>query len=322
MCARALTLDHLVIAVRDLPLAERNYTRLLGREPSWRGSHPTYGTSNVLYRLDNTYIELLSPAEGAGGGRDPRPVTHDPGPASGWAIALRNHLDRAGEGLYAIALGTDDIDAAVARARERGLTVADPAAGDGVDQTTGARRAWRNARIDPKTTRGVVAFFIQHSSPPDALPFAPPAAGRGLVTGVDHTVVVSPALDAALALWRDALGLDLRRTVDWSPERRLHFLRLGDTILELAGRPETTAEGGGEAATRDPSPATPRAGWGGDALWGVSYRVDDLAAHVARLRAAGIEVSDARTGRADRTLVADLKPGFSHDVRTLFLQKT
>ena len=303
-----MDLDHIVIAVRDLAAAERNYTRLYAREPSWRGRHPTYGTANVLYRLDNTYMELLALGEGD----------------SPWSQALRGHLERRGEGVYAIAIGTGDIDATVANARARGLDVADAAAGDGVDEISGATRAWRNARIDPKTTRGVIAFFIQHDSPPDALPLALPTADRGVVTGVDHTVVISSQIDASLALWRDAVGLDLRRTVEWSPERRLHFLRLGDSILELAGAPVAppATRRGGEALTPDPRPSTPEAGRGGDQLWGVSYRVDDVAATVERLRASGIEVSDPRTGRADGTIVADLKPGFSHDVRTLFLQKT
>ena len=35
------------------------YGRLLGRRPSWRGEHPGYGTANTLFRLDNTYLELL-----------------------------------------------------------------------------------------------------------------------------------------------------------------------------------------------------------------------------------------------------------------------
>jgi catechol 2,3-dioxygenase-like lactoylglutathione lyase family enzyme len=306
-------LDHLVIAVRDLRAAEENYTRLLGRSPSWRGKHPTYGTANVLYRLDNSYIELLALGDSPGAeARDPRPATHDAGPAAGWSQALRNHLERHGEGLYAIALRTGDIDATVAAARATGLDVQDPAAGDGVDETTGARREWRNARIGPSSTRGVRAFFIQHLSPPDALPPSEPVArGPGVVAAVDHTVIVSSDLAATLALWTEKVGLELRRTVDFSPERRLHFLRLGHSILELAGG----------AATRDPRPATPAAARGGDLLWGVSYRVDSVAAQVERLRAAAVDVSDARAGRADATVVADLKPGFSHDVRTLFIEK-
>ncbi len=295
------TLDHLVIAVRDLEAAAANYQRLLGRAPSWRGRHPAYGTANVLFRLDDTYLELLAPD--AAGGDSP------------WRRALIERLDTAGGGLYAIALGTGDIDATVAAARARGLDVGEPLAGDGVDLATGARRAWRNARIAPASTRGVPAFFIQHDSPPDALPPAPPGTADGaFVTGVDHTVVASSHLDTCLALWRDAFGLDLRLSLDRPQEpalsaakgRRLCFLRFGGadgSVLELAG----------EAAPERPGPR--------DTLWGVAYRVGDVACAVDRLRAAGVEVSDPRAGNAPATLVADLKPGFSHDVRTLLIQK-
>jgi catechol 2,3-dioxygenase-like lactoylglutathione lyase family enzyme len=292
----ALTLDHLVIAVRDLDLAAESYTRILGLEPSWRGRHPAYGTANVLYRLDNTYVELLAPAAAGD---------------SPWRAALLEQLVARGEGLYAIALGTSDIDATAGAARGRGLDVLEPQDGDGIDAATGARRAWRNARIRPDSTRGVVAFFIEHCSPGDALPRARAVAPGACATGVDHTVIASSDLAAALALWRDGFGLDLRLSVDRPGGVQLHFLRLGDTILELAGR----------AATRDPRPSSPGGVGQGDQLWGVSYRVDDVAATVERLRAAGVTVSDVRTGNAPGTLVADLKPGFSHDVRTLFIQK-
>jgi catechol 2,3-dioxygenase-like lactoylglutathione lyase family enzyme len=285
-----LTLDHVVIAVRDLDVASDSYRRLLGRTPSWRGRHPTYGTANVLFRLDNTYVELLAPADGDGDD-------------SAWLQGLREHLDSAGEGLYAIALGTEDIDGAVASARSQGLEVFDPADGDGVDLESGARREWRNARIPPAATRGVRTFFIQHRSARDALPAAPRSAEDGtFVTGVDHTVVVSSHLAACLRLWHETFGIDLRRTLGPPGGRQLHFLRLGDSILELAGKAE---------------PERPRER---DLLWGVAYRVGDVARTVARLRSDGVNVSDAREGNAPGTLVADLKPGFSHDVRTLLIQ--
>ena len=305
-----LTLDHLVIAVRDLDRATESYRALLGLAPSWRGRHPAYGTANVLFRLPDTYIELLAPDD-----RLPSPSGRGVGGEGPWLRALLSQLDRSGEGLYAIALGTDDIDRTVADARAHGLgaspersrRAADPAAGDGVDLQTGARRRWRNARIDAAGTRNVRLFFIQHLSPPDALPMAPPdAADAACPHAVDHTVVASSDLAAALALWRDTLGLDLRATVDFPPPngpRRLCFLRLGDSILELAGERE------------------PRSPGERDLLWGVSYRAADVAACVERLRAEGLIVSDVRTGNAPGTLVADLRPGFSHDVRTLFIQK-
>ena len=59
------TIDHIIIAVSDLAEASAEYSALLGRQPSWRGSHPDYGTANTLFKLDNTYIELLA-ADGDG----------------------------------------------------------------------------------------------------------------------------------------------------------------------------------------------------------------------------------------------------------------
>jgi catechol 2,3-dioxygenase-like lactoylglutathione lyase family enzyme len=290
MITPPLTLDHLVIAVRDLDNATNAYEKLLGLAPSWHGNHPAYGTANVLFRLPDTYLELLAPSE-------------DASVSSPWLQALRQRLDSAGEGLYAVALGTSDIDASVASARDRGLTVSDPAPGDGVDARTGVRRAWRNARVAPESTRHVLAFFIQHDSPPDALPPAQPADAQSCVTGIDHLVVASSDMADTARLWHEMLGLDLRLTVDRPEGRRLQFLRLGGSILELAG----------EAAPAQPGDR--------DLLWGVAYRVPDVARTVERLRAANVDVSDARTGNAPGTSVADLKPGFSHDVRTLFIQK-
>jgi catechol 2,3-dioxygenase-like lactoylglutathione lyase family enzyme len=290
MTPPALTLDHLVIAVRDLDSATNAYANLLGLAPSWHGNHPSYGTANVLFRLPDTYIELLAPSE-------------DSSAASPWLQALRQRLDSVGEGLYAVALGTPDIDGSVASARDRGLTVSDPAAGDGVDAQSGVRRQWRNARIAPDSTRQVLAFFIQHDSPPDTLPLARPADPTSSVTGVDHLVVASSDLADTARLWHETLGLDLRLTVDRPEGRRLQFLRLGTSILELAGE------------------AAPAQAGGRDLLWGVAYRVEDVAHTVERLRSADVAVSDARTGNAPGTTVADLKPGFSNDVRTLFIQK-
>jgi catechol 2,3-dioxygenase-like lactoylglutathione lyase family enzyme len=98
------TLDHLVIAVRDLDAATATYASLLGRAPSWHGEHPGAGTANTLFRLDRTYAELLSPI-GRGALGD----------------ALRAQLDRHGEGPYALAFGTDEAAACAAAWRARAV---------------------------------------------------------------------------------------------------------------------------------------------------------------------------------------------------------
>jgi methylmalonyl-CoA/ethylmalonyl-CoA epimerase len=292
-------LDHAVIAVRDLESATASYRAILGLRLSWRGVHATYGTENVLFRLGNTYLELLAPA-----------AQEEDVP--GWSQVLRAHLEGEGEGLYALALGARNLDVAVARARHLGLRVSDAADGEGRDVDSGAQREWRNALIDPASTRGVRTFFIQHRSPADALPMAEAEGdGTGAVKRVDHVVIACPDLEASLELWTGGLGLQLAASRDL-PERgtRLHFLRLGDLILELAGRADEGAEteGGAEGVS--------------DSLWGVALEVDDVAAAVERVRVAGFGARGPRPGRARGTLVADMDLERTHGVRLLFIQKS
>jgi catechol 2,3-dioxygenase-like lactoylglutathione lyase family enzyme len=193
-----LTLDHVIIGVADLNAASASLTTALGREPSWRGRHPTYGTSNVLYRLESSYLELLAP--------DPDATAAAAGQA--WAGSLGRFLNEKGEGLFSIALQTPNVMATTALARSRGLPVEDPAEGEGRDVVTGATRRWSNARIPPESTRGTRCFFIQHLSPPDALP---PAGVLGrletAVLDIASMCIESAEVDAGRAMWRDTFGL-------------------------------------------------------------------------------------------------------------------
>lgn len=286
------TLDHVVIAVRDLDGATKDYATLLGRSPSWHGSHPTYGTRNALFRIENTYIELLSTGMGRSGQ---------------WAGELASFLDK-GEGLYALALGTRDVDADVKALRQRDLPVQDARDGDGVDDITRARRAWRNAMVPVKATHGTRMFFIEHKTLRDMLPIASVSATGGAhVQRMDHAVILSPDLEGSRKFWGDVLGtrLALDRTF---PERntRILFFRLGEITVEISGGAQQTEEGIGKP----------------DRLWGVAWGVENLAATVARLRAANVEVSEVRTGVKPGTLVATAKGAHTHGVATLLIEHT
>jgi methylmalonyl-CoA epimerase len=288
------TLDHLVIAVRDLDAATADYAALFGREPSWRGDHPTYGTRNTLFRIENTYVELL--ALGAGRKKDGR-----------WAGELSRFLDK-GEGLYALALGTADIDSAARELRDRGLSVLDPADGDGVDAASGAERRWRSAQAPVKATNGLRMFFIQHLSPREALPPARPAAEtETIVRRMDHAVVLSPDMEVSRRLWRDTIGV--RLALDRSfPDRntRILFFRLGDITVEMSGGAVQTREGVGKP----------------DRLWGVAWGVERVERAVERLLAAGFDVSPARPGIKPGTIVATVKGPRTHGVATLLIEHT
>lgn len=278
------TLDHFVIAVRDLNVATRTYAALLGREPSWRGEHPGAGTANALFRLDRTYVELLAPVA-FGALADP----------------LRAHLDDVGEGPYAIAFGTDDAAACAAALRARGLAPSDPIEATGRDLARGAERRWRLVMLPRNDTRGVRLFVIEHRSPPDALPLVAPAQPAAAVHGVDHAVIMTTDAERAGALYRDQLGLRLAfdRTFE-ARGVRLMFFRIGGVTVELAA---------------------PLAGPAGsdDRFWGISWRVSDLDAAHARLVAAGFDVSEVRPGHKSGTRVCSVRRE-THGVATLVLE--
>ncbi len=288
-----LTLDHVVIAVRDLDAATTDYEAIFGRAASWRGEHPKYGTKNTLFRISNTYVELLALGDGK---------------QKEWGKALAKHLDERGEGVYALALGTNDIKSTVKEMRANGLAVADAADGDGVDLASGMRREWRNAMVDGKSTNGVRIFFIEHRSPADALPLAEPMGDDGVgVRRMDHAVVLSADMEVSRRLWGDALGvrLALDRTF---PDRnaRIMFFRLGDITIEISGGAVQTEDGLGKP----------------DRFWGLAWGVDSIEQTCARLNAAGVETSGPRPGIKPGTLVATLKGAASHGVATLLIEHT
>jgi catechol 2,3-dioxygenase-like lactoylglutathione lyase family enzyme len=285
------SLDHVIVAVRDLDAASGVYSRLLGREPSWRGSHPRLGTANTLFRLERSYLELLAPdlREGEGEGEG----------AAGW---LRERLEVHGEGLMGLAFGTPDADACAKKLRERGLRATDPVAGEGRDERGAGLRRWRNVHLPPEQTRGVLLFAIEHGSPVDALPDAVPTSESGVVRAIDHVVIRTADPEATIALYGNALGL--RLALDRTFEERgvrLIFFRVGGVTVEVAAR-----------AGADPDRDVP------DEPWGIAWQVDDVVAAQARLRSAGFDVSDTRAGNKAGTRVCSVRAG-THGVPTLVI---
>ena len=269
-------LDHVILAVRDLADATRRYATLFGRRPSWRGEHPGQGTANTLFKLHNTYLELIA--------------VQGEGPT---ASLLSSRLDAHGEGLVGLAFATREADAAHEELAARGLDPAPVAPGLGRDADSGLIRRWRTVMLPPSRTRGVLLFAIEHGSPdllPDAAPVGPAEA---VISGIDHTVVQTADADAAIALYRDGLGLRLaldRSFPDWG--MRLVFLRVGGVTVELA-QPLRDATQPAET----------------DRLWGISWRVPDAEAARARLAEAGLDVSEVRPGRKPGTRVISVKDG-------------
>jgi catechol 2,3-dioxygenase-like lactoylglutathione lyase family enzyme len=272
--------DHAVIAVRDLERASESTARLLGRPPSWRGSHPGAGTANTLFRLANGYIELLAPAGDGAVGR-----------------MLAAELEARGEGLVALAFATDDLAGFVADRRAHGLAMRDPEAGEGrgaapPGAAVGVRR-WSSAWFPAAATRGLPLFAIEHRSPPSALASQPPdGLPAAAISALDHVVVISDDPVASRDFFREGLGL--RLALDREFERRgirISFFRVGGVTIEVAG------------------PRTPVANGGDDRFGGIAYQVADVAAARARLVDTGFDVSETRAGHKPGTGVCTVKSG-------------
>ena len=269
------TLDHVVIATGDLAAATARTARLLARGPSWSGDHPAWGTANSLFRLENTYLELLAPV--------------GPGPV---AAALEARLASAGEGLYALAFGTRDAERCRETLAARGLEPGPVLHGVGRDVDSGAWREWRNVMLPPARTRGIPLFAIEHRSPPELLPLVPPLGPPAAAPNArDHVVVRTTDGDAARALYGDALGLRLAldRRFEAFGFRGL-FFRVGGVTVEVAG-------------PLAPAPDASAA----DALSGLAYAVRDVEAARARLAELEFDVSPVRAGRKPGTRVCTVR---------------
>jgi len=291
------SLDHVILAVGNLEAARDDYRRVLGVAPSWSGDHPGWGTANVLFRLDNTYIELLSP--------------HGPGPLG---MFVRSWIDAHGDGAIGAAFGTDDIDGCRRELDERGMHPGDVEPGEGVDGTTGADRRWRRAALPLAPTRGVVMFPIQHDSPADALPMArADGNARAAVHALDHLVVQTADVAAARRLY--GVGLGLRLAVDKEfPDWGVHlmFFRVGGITVEVAAAlagaaAAPPASGGDEAGAASPIVSGRGVDATTDRIYGLSYRVRSVEMARARLAAGGVDVSEVRTGRRPGTRVATVR---------------
>lgn len=150
----------------------------------------------------------------------------------------------------------------------------------------------------PVATRvnGILTRFVTARERPDEV------TGTKALAAIDHVVIHSVALERAKAAWEEGLGL--RLALDKTFEARglrILFFRSAGITLEIAG---PLVAGTDEAD---------------DQLYGITYRVTDLAAHRERLLAAGVAVSAIRTGFKPQTLVATVRSG-TGGVPTLLLE--
>ncbi len=240
------------------------------------------GAETVLFTLDNMTLELMSPS-GDGVAAD----------RIGAVIAEQ------GEGLASICFRTNDI-AKMHRRLDRLTLKPEPVAdAESRDVASGATLSWKRTRAATDATRGVRLFFLASATerPRSA------ATADAPIAAMDHIVISTGDPERAAALYGARLGLDMaldRSHPDWG---RLMFFRCGDLIVEIVHRP---------GAAVDPAH---------DKLYGMSWRVDNADATRARLAAAGIDVSEVRTGRKPGTRVLTVRSG-TCGIPTLLVERT
>jgi len=131
----------------------------------------------------------------------------------------------------------------------------------------------------------------------DAAPMAPDGGAA-----IDHVVVQTAAPERAIALWRDRFGVRLALDREFADRGlRLLFFRSGGITLEYA------------------CAVAPSSGAPADCFYGVSYRVPQLPQWRSRLIAAGVDVSEIRTGMRPGTSVCTVRSGTA-GVPTLLLE--
>ena len=271
--------DHIIIAVEDLESAEDNYTKIFGIEPVWRGFHNELGTSNVLFNFENTYLELLA-ATGSGIGAD----------------MVNDTVEKKGDGLLGLVLGTKNIKAFRERVSGFGFPLSESAEGEGESEQN-KRRKWLYQFLPPEITRGIFSFVIEHKS--TGLPFV--ERDKSSVRKLEQVVVKTSDCDGFIKVYKDLFGI--RLALDSFVEawkKRMLFFRLNKTTIEVI------EEKNGEVVPID-------------SLWGLAWGVRDINLARERLIEQNIEVSDIKPGVKKDTLVATIK-SHTNNVPTLLIE--
>jgi len=181
-----------------------------------------------------------------------------------------------GDALSSMVFATSDLDKA-ARLLER--------------RAAPSERAGDRLVLPREATHGVPIELRerQEHAAPSPLAGSDEAAS---ISALDHVVVRTPNPERAIAFYAGRLGLDLRldrSNPDWGT--RLLFFRCGDLVVEIAHDLN-------KGVSDEP-----------DQLWGLSWRTPDIAKANARLKAAGIDVSEPRDGRRPGSQVFTVKSG-------------
>ena len=276
------SIDHLIIAVKDINDAEENYRKIFGMEPVWKGEHKALGTANVIFNFKNTYFELLS-ANGDGLG----------------AALVNGAIEEQGDGLIGVVFGTNNIEELFSTLKKSGYLVTEPTEGEGIDNKTQKIRKWKNLFLPPELTRGIFSFIIEHSE--GALPSLNKYP-KATINKLDHLVINTNDANGFINIYKDIFNirLALDKVIEHWRSRML-FFRVNKTTIEVI-----------ERKNEDDSQ---------DSLWGLAWEVESIEEAYKRLISEGVDVTPIKEGLKENTLVATIK-SHTHNVPTLLIEHT
>ncbi len=261
------SVDHLIIAVKDLDQAISDYKKILGTTPCWKGKHIELGTKNALFNFENTYLELLSPC--------------DAGPG---AELINTLVAEKGDHLAGIVLGTHNIEHAKEALNKNGHAV-DISSGQAISEKDGKIRRWKNIFLPNALSRDLFAFIIEHT---EGSLSKHENQDPSKVKKLDHVVINTQDADSFISIYRDVykIRLALDKTIEhW--KRRMLFFRINSTTIEVIEDKDKK-----ESA---------------DELWGLAWEVDSIEGAHKRLVCNGVEVTPIKEGLKKGTLVATIK---------------
>ena len=274
------TLDHLIIAVKDLNEAEQNYKKLFGLNPVWRGEHKDLGTANVIFNFKNTYLELLS-ANGEGFG----------------AMLVNSAIEESGDGLIGVVFGVENIKEASKSLIEKGFAITEISDGEGRNNSSNELRKWKNFFLPQELSRGIFSFIIEHTEGSLKKPGEYPSDS---INKLDHLVINTNDADGFMHVYQDIfkIRLALDKVIEhW--DSRMLFFRLNRTTIEVVEKRDE----------KEPK----------DSLWGLAWEVENIKEAHKRLIDNGVEITPIKKGLKENTLVSTIK-SHTHNVPTLLIE--
>jgi len=261
------SLDHLIIAVKDLQKAIHDYEKIFGFAPCWKGKHSELGTRNALFNFENMYLELLSPC--------------DAGPGSDFINSL---IEDKGDHLAGIVLGTKNIEHAKEVLNDNGHIV-EITSGEAINEKDEKIRRWKNIFLPDALSRDLFVFVIEHTE--GSLPKYE-EQDTSKIRKLDHVVINTKDADDFINIYRDVykIRLALDKTIEhW--KRRMLFFRINSTTIEVIE----------DKNKKEFS----------DELWGLAWEVESIDEAYKRLVNEDIEITPIKEGLKKGTLVATVK---------------